>query len=166
MGRPVTTLLQGLGNRLADNRGLNMVEIIVGVQLSAILILLATPIFSQIVQLYNLRGAARAVFADLERARMAAVAANHRYRVVVVDPHTYQLHDDVNGNGVQDAGETVTTRDLQTESPRVQLTAGNAITFAPNGSAPTSGTITVSNETGAARSIDVVIRTSGSVLIR
>jgi Tfp pilus assembly protein FimT len=142
-----------------------MVEIVVGVQLCVILALLAAPSFSQILQLYYLRGASRAIFADLQKARMAAVMENHRYRLTVVDSHTYKVHGDTNNNGAEDPGESVTTRNVQGDSPHVQLAGTDTITFAANGTAPTSGTITVSNERGPTGSMTVAVSPAGRVRI-
>ena len=142
-----------------------MMEIVVGLQLFAILALASVANFSQVLQLYYLRGATQGVYADLQKARMAAVMENHRYRFSVVDSHTYEIHDDANNNGTEDPEEIVTTRDLRTDSPRVQLAGTNTITFAANGAAPTYGTIRLSNENDPTRAVTVVVGPAGRVRI-
>ena len=150
---------------LTDEAGLSMMEIVVGVQLFAILALVSAMNFSQVLQVYYLRGATREVYADLQKARMAAVMENHRYDFSVVDGHTYKIHDDANNNGAEDPEETVMTRDLRTDSPRVQLAGTNTITFAANGAAPTYGSIRLSNETDPTRTVTVVVGPAGRVRI-
>ena len=150
--------------RLTADAGLSLVEILFSVGFAAILILATTPVFSQILHAYNLRGAARAVFADLQKARMQAVMENHNLRFIVVNSQTYEIHDDTNNNGVVDAGETVTLQSIQTDSPSVQLTTTSTIiTFAANGTAPTYGTITVHTTLDATQTVNVVVTSAGRV---
>lgn len=145
--------------------GISLLELLVGIQLFGIVALATAPAVSQMLQAYSLRGAAAQVFADLQNARMNAVMANHRYRLVVVDAQTYQLHDDANNNSIEDAGETVLTRTLEMDSPHVIFAALSTITFAADGTAPTSGTITVSYERDSARSLNVLVSPAGRVRI-
>lgn len=151
---------------LTGNQGFSLPELIVSLQLFGVVALTAAPAVSSVLQSYYLRGAARTIYAELQKARMDSVMRNHRVRVVIVDNHTYQIHDDANGNGIEDTGETVLTRDIQKDNPRVQLAARAAITFAANGTAPTYGTVTLSNETGPSGSVAVVVSSAGRIRIR
>ncbi len=153
--------------RFAGQRGFSIAELIVGIQVSVILTLTALPIMSPILRGYRLRGAAHEILADLETARMGAVMENHHYRFVVVDTHTFQLHDDTNSNDVVDAGETVMTRDIRLDNPGVMIATGSSnITFAPNGTAPTNGTITVSSENVATETAQVLVSWGGRAHIQ
>jgi len=145
--------------------GLSMVEMVVGVQLFAICALAAVPGFAPILRGYYLRGATRQVYADLQKARMAAVMENHRYRFTVLDDHTYAIHSDVNGNGREDLGEPVLVRDLQTDSPGVRLAGSSTITFAANGSAPSVGAITVNSASSSTPAVTVAVSPAGRVRI-
>lgn len=151
---------------LTSQRGVSLLQLLLGLQLFGIITLATAPVVSQVLQSYYLRGAAAQVFADLQKARMNAVMANHRYRLVVIDSHTYKLHDDTNGNGIEDPGETVQTRSVQMDSPHVMLAATGAITFAADGSAPTYGTITVSNESGCSQSLNIEVGAAGRTRIQ
>ena len=145
--------------------GLSMVEMVVGVQLFAICALAAVPGFAPILRGYYLRGATRQVYADLQKARMAAVMENHRYRFIVLDDHTYAIHADVNNNGTEDVGETVLVRDLHTDSPGVRLAGSGTITFAANGTAPSVGTITASSDASPTHTASVTVNPAGRVRI-
>jgi Tfp pilus assembly protein FimT len=151
---------------LAEQEGSGLVYVVVGLQLMAIVSMATTPIVAQTLQVYALRGAARGVLADLQRARIGAVMENHHYRFVVVDSGTYQLHDDTNNNDTVDAGETVTTRNIQTDCPGIQLASGaDAIVFAADGTASSPGTITVNTTTLPSTSANVVVSSAGRVRI-
>ncbi len=147
--------------------GFTLTQLIVGFQLVLILALVSLPNFSRFLRSYRLNGAAHELLADLQTARMAAVMENHHYRFLVVDTHTFQLHDDTNSNDTIDAGETVMTRGIQQDNPGVQINTGSSnVTFAPNGTAPTSGTITVSSEGIATESLNVVVTSGGRIRIQ
>lgn len=120
------------------------------------------PVFSQLLGVYHLRGATQEVFAELQRARLAAVMENHRYRFSVIDgTGTYEIHDDKNNNGMDDSGE-VTTRGVDIENPGVVLSGNEVgVTFLPNGTAVTYGDITISHGSGHTRS--VVVSSGGRI---
>lgn len=143
--------------------GLTLIELMVTLAVLAILLAVTAPIFSQIRQVYNLRGAAREIFSELQKARMAAVMENNRYRFSLVDSYNYKIHDDNDNDGAEDAGETVTTKNIQTDSPGVTLSATNTVTFIPNGTASTYGTITLTNTSG---SKSVVVSSAGRIRIQ
>ncbi len=153
--------------RFVEQGGFTIGELVVALQILVIIALTGLPIFSQILRGYRLRGAAQEILADLQTARMGAVMANHRYRFLVVDTHSFQLHDDANRNDAVDAGETVMTRNLQVDNPGVQIATGSSpITFAANGTARTYGTITVSSESAATESMNVSVSAAGRIRIQ
>ena len=146
--------------------GFSVAELLVGVQIFVIVVLTALPTMSQFLRTYRLRGAAHEVFADLEAARIGAVMENHHYRFLVIDTHTFKLHDDTNSNDNIDTGETVVTRDIQTDNPGVQINGGSSnVTFVPNGTATTYGTITVSSEAATTDTAQVQISAGGWIRI-
>jgi Tfp pilus assembly protein FimT len=162
----VLTMRRVSGARRSPQGGFTWVDLVVAMQFMTIVAVTAVPVCQRTLQVYNLRGASREVYADLVRARMSAVMENHRYRVLVVDGYTYQLHSDTNNNGVIDGGETVLTRNLQHDCPHVQIAATTPIVFAPTGAARTPGTIVVSNEIAPSESRNVVVGTAGHVRIQ
>jgi Tfp pilus assembly protein FimT len=143
-------------------KGFSIVEIVIGLQLFTVLALIAAPNVYQTMQSYRLRAAVREVYSDLQNARMGAVVENHRYRFVVVDAQTYQLHDDTNNNGAIDTGESVTTRRISNDAPGATLSATSAITFLPDGTALASATVTVVKNS---RTVNVVVSAGGRVRV-
>jgi Tfp pilus assembly protein FimT len=121
---------------------------------SGILMLMA-PIFSELLGVYHLRGATQELFSELQRARLAAVMENHRYRLSV-EPGTgyYEIHDDRNNNSAEDSGE-VSIRNVDIQNPGVTLEGEEIVTFLPNGTALTYGTITVISRSGRTKSLVV-----------
>jgi Tfp pilus assembly protein FimT len=121
---------------------------------SGILMLMA-PIFSELLGMYHLRGATQELFAELQRARLAAVMENHRYRVSV-DRGTgyYEIHDDKNNDNAEDSGE-VSIRSVDIQNPGVILEGDDIVTFLPNGTALTYGTFTVISRSGRTKSLMV-----------
>jgi Tfp pilus assembly protein FimT len=121
---------------------------------SGILMLMA-PIFSELLGMYHLRGATQELFAELQRARLAAVMENHRYRVSV-DRGTgyYEIHDDKNNDNAEDSGE-VSIRSVDIQNPGVILEGDDIVTFLPNGTALTYGTFTVISRSGRTKSLVV-----------
>lgn len=121
---------------------------------SGVLMLMA-PIFSELLGMYHLRGATQELFAELQRARLAAVMENHRYRVSV-DRGTgyYEIHDDKNNDDAEDSGE-VSIRSVDIQNPGVILEGDDIVTFLPNGTALTYGTFTVISRSGRTKSLVV-----------
>jgi Tfp pilus assembly protein FimT len=124
-------------------------------------LMMMTPIFSELLGTYHLRGATQELFAELQRARLAAVMENHRYRVSV-EPGTgyYEVHDDQNNNDAEDSGE-VTIRSVEIQNPGVILEGDTVVTFLPNGTALTYGAITLVSRSGGTKR--VVVSSGGRI---
>jgi prepilin-type N-terminal cleavage/methylation domain-containing protein len=103
------------------NRGFTLIEMMVAIAIGAILMGVAIPNFTQMREGYRLRSATYDVFAALQRARAEAVKRNNNYRFSLVDATTYKLHNDSNSNGVENAGETTTQKNVAVESPGVEM---------------------------------------------
>lgn len=142
---------------IGTERGITMADLSVTLTAFAILLLAFVPVLSRLLDMYHLRGAAQQVFAELQRARLAAVMENNRYRFQVVDGSPeYVIHDDSNNDDVSnDGADAVVTRTLAVDSPGVHLATDNVITFAPNGGAITTGRITISSRSGDSKVIAV-----------
>ena len=125
------------------------------------LLMLMAPIFAELLGVYHLRGATQELFSEMQRARLAAVMENHRYRLTVI-PGTalYEIHDDRNNNSAEDTGE-VSARSVAIQNPGITLAGNDIVTFLPNGTALTYGSITISN--GSGRTKSVVVSSGGRV---
>ena len=127
------------------NAGFTLIEMMVALAIGGILTAIAVPNFNDMRDGYRLRAATFDVFAALQRARSEAVKKNNNYRFSLVNPTTYRVHDDANDNGVEDAGETVTQKNVAVEVQGTQMFfwcytwtgAGwqwaTALNFAPDG---------------------------------
>ena len=148
--------------RLANQRGMSFPEVAASLVLLAGILAIVGPVFSQLLGIYHLRGATQEIFAELQRARLTAVMENHRFRLSVIEgTGTYEVHDDRNSDGVEDEGE-VTTRGVDIENPGIVLSGERiGVTFLPNGTALTYGTITISHPNGRMKS--VVVSSGGRI---
>src|SRR5262249_35737010 len=126
-----------------------------------VLAAVAIPGVNKITRMYMLRAAAREVYSDLQSARLGAVMGNHRYRVVLVDSTTYQLHDDTDNDGTVDAGETVLTRSLAADAPGVALSGTSPITFLADGTVLSAGTLTVTQTATTNYKVATIAITAG-----
>ena len=144
-------------------RGTSMIELLITGAVVAILATFAGPTMADMQAGYQLSGASLEIFSALQRARMAAVMENNRYRVTIIDESNYQIHDDDDGDGLEDAGEMVTSASILTDNPGQSLSATGSFTFVPTGVVVTPGTVTVA---GAAGSRTVVVSTAGRIRIQ
>lgn len=144
--------------RVRDDRGVTLADLSVTLSAFAIMLLAFVPVLSRLLDMYHLRGAAQQIFAELQRARLAAVMENNRYQFRVVDGSgsEYVIHDDSNNDDVDNDGiDAVVTRTLAVDSPGVSLKTEGVITFAPNGAALTTGRIAVVSRSGDSKIIAV-----------
>jgi Tfp pilus assembly protein FimT len=149
------------GARWAGERGMTFTEIAASLVVFGGVLMMMTPIFAELLGMYHLRGATQEIFAELQRARLAAVMENHRYRVSV-EPGTgyYEVHDDRNNDDAEDSGE-VTIRSVSLQNPGVTLEGDTVVTFLPNGTALTYGAITLVNRSGGTKR--VVVSSGGRI---
>jgi prepilin-type N-terminal cleavage/methylation domain-containing protein len=94
------------------NAGFTLVEMMVALAIGGIMTAMAVPNFSEMREGYRLRATTLDVFAALQRARSEAVKRNNNYQFSLVSNATYRLHDDADNDGVIDAGETVTLKNI------------------------------------------------------
>lgn len=138
--------------------GVTLVEIMVGIAIGSIVTAVVLPNFSEIREIYRLRGATRELFVTLQGMRMAAIRDNNRQRFYLVG-NTYVVHSDLNNNGIEDIGEPKSQKDIEWNALGVSLSgmsASSALTFLQNGTAIISGgisTITVTNASGNQKTI-------------
>jgi type IV fimbrial biogenesis protein FimT len=155
---------QASAETLLGEGGYTVARLLVTTAIAGMMLAVAAPNFSQTLRVYSLRGAAREVFAELQSARMAAVMENNRYGFVLSDDHDYTIFHDDNNNAAPDAGETVSSKDIQASNPLATIATSGPIVFASNGTAPSFGTITLTNTFGDTMQLD--ISAAGRVRIR
>jgi type II secretion system protein H len=135
--------------------GFSLIELLVVIVVGGILTALAVPNLAQMKTAYRLRGATHEIFTALQKARIGAVKENNRYRFSI-SGSTYTIHSDADNDGAVDAGETVTTRDIHDTARDVSISTSATIVFAPNGTAVTAGTVTLSNS-NQTKTVDVTL---------
>jgi len=133
---------------LLHQEGFSLAELMVAIAIGGIMTALAVPNFSQMREGYRLRGATHQVFTALQRARIAAVKENNHYRFSV-SGSTYTVHSDTNNNNAINDSETVTNTDIHEMATTVSISSTATIVFAEDGTAPTPGTVIVSNGSGS-----------------
>ena len=147
--------------RRVGHAGSSLLEVMVVVGIAGSLSLAARPIFSLMMQVYGLHGAARRVYSELQTARMAAVMENTPYQMrlgadgsLVVERYNAQStnwHQQlrIHANG-----------DLK----NVYVSISNTIAFAPSGMGASPGSVTLVNPDGARKTVEV--SNAGSIRIR
>lgn len=119
--------------------GVSLAEVTVVVAVLSGLLAASAPALVETLDIYRVQAGTRQIFGELQKARMAAVMENNRYRVSVVGGTRYDIHDDDDGDDIEDRGEAVTTGDIRSDGPGLSLAATGPVTFAPNGVALTRG---------------------------
>lgn len=97
--------------RLNDNKGYTLMDMVTSIVLGMIVLGMAAPATSKILNQYRLRGAASQIAFELSRARMQAVAQNKFVRVRFTDSGTYVLETSQDGGTYEAAGGTVSLPD-------------------------------------------------------
>jgi prepilin-type N-terminal cleavage/methylation domain-containing protein len=140
--------------------GFSLTEVLTSVAILAILSLTAMPVFSDIQQQYNLRGAARRIYSNMQRARIAAVVRNARHRAQVnSDGLVYLQEYDIVTGQWQDLSASA----LPNDTPGIYVTGASQVVFSPDGTALDPAVLTVLNSTGMQKRI--LINRSGSIEI-
>jgi Tfp pilus assembly protein FimT len=159
------------GLMVMDSRGISLVELMAGLVVFGILIAATLPAFRKYMTTQQVEGAANRVAASLRLARQKATAEGNVY-VVAFDPvgKKFIILDDDNNNGVADAGEMVDgpfaipAELTLTNGPGTPF-PGNRVVFFPNGTAGSTGELTISNAQGFSRLLSVM-RSTGAVAAR
>jgi len=142
--------------------GFTMVEMIGTLAVMGIVMIFAIPNLNQWIKRNQAESVARQIYFDLQLARSKAIR-NHNNAIVTFQntgTHQYTIHMDTNDDGVQDAGEEVTTVTLKDNivfgvnsgvndvdgnvlSSGVSMGDDKKITFNARGSAGESGSVYV-----------------------
>ena len=143
--------------------GFTLTEMMVVIAVFVIMASIAIPSFMSLLPGMRVNGAARQVMADLMAARMDSVKHNNEVRVFFNSPGTnqYQILDDDDNDGTADAGEAITTKNIQDNYHDVTFSSTTNPIFYPRGTAYGT-TVTVTNSSG---SKDVKVAITGRVKI-
>ncbi len=133
--------------------GMTLIEILVTLATVTILVAIALPHVSSLSSVYQLRGAAQEVAADLQFARLLAIKEDLSMNVTLTS-NSYQVSRASNGSVVK-------SRNMSKDYPEVVLSAV-ALTFSSRGTS-SGGTVTVSSAAGTR---SVLVNTAGLVRIQ
>ena len=171
---------------LESQEGFTLVEIITVVAIMGIILAVAVPNVSKWKEKHQSNGQAQKVYFDLVLARTVAVKNNNDVRVTFnLNADTYQVHDDTNGDGLEDSGEALKTINLEenvqfayitgiedidgnTVTAAVSFSGSQTVIFDSRGQASASGSVFMlhANDIGTtsdrARSISV-LKATGAV---
>ena len=146
--------------RSSGESGASLMELLMAVSIAGVLFAIGVPSVSNVFAVYALHGASGELVANLQKARVAAASQNNRFVVHRTNAHTYTIHDDDDGDGVQDDGEAVTTIDTAQQWPGISITSTGDVTFRPDGSALSAVTFTVTAQNGTD---SVTVSTAGRI---
>jgi Tfp pilus assembly protein FimT len=132
--------------------GFTVLRLLVAMAIIATLVGAAFPNIAGVTRIYGVRSAARQVYSELQNARMAAVMANQSYTF------------NINGGGTTYTVSPSPGTATALEATGITMSAPNAITFASDGTASATATVTVTNSVGDA--MQVAVGSAGRVRIQ
>ena len=120
----------------SNSDGFSLIELLVIMIMIAVVLGIAVPNFTAWVGRHKMNAAAQEVYFDLQLARASAIKNNNN--VVVTfngGNHTYSIHNDIDNDGNQDAGENVKNVGLKNQvqfgyNPGITDMDGNNVTSA------------------------------------
>jgi type II secretory pathway pseudopilin PulG len=137
---------------LLNQEGFTLIRMLVAIGIAGVLLGTASPNIASVTRIYAVRSAARQVYSELQNARMAAVMANQSYTFTI------------NGGGTTYTVTPSPGSATALEATGITMSAANPITFASNGTASATATVTVSNSFGD--SVQVAVGSAGRVRIQ
>src|SRR3989442_2930213 len=132
-------------------RGASLLEVLIATGISAMLLAIAVPNLRSLQAPFALRAATDQIVADIQAARMRAIARNARYRVTFnPSAGTYSLDVETGGNFVTDGG----VQRIPRSATLGTIAPGNPI-FSTQGTLSAGVTIPISVAAGRNRTISV-----------
>jgi Tfp pilus assembly protein FimT len=130
--------------KIKENRGFTLMDTVAALAVSGIMMTMAAPVTSRLLNQYRLRGAASQVAFELTRARMQAVAQNKFVRVRFTGEGAYLLETS------QDGGNYTANSPAIKLPSGVALVAGgaNSLTFNRQGFVQNSTALAIRNDNG------------------
>jgi Tfp pilus assembly protein FimT len=180
---------ENLHKRLFGNqRGSTVIEMVTVASLIGIMLTAAAPNYSQWAEKRLINAESDKLYLDLMLARSSAIKSNNNVNFTFnAGANSYKIHDDTDGDGIEDTGENIKSVALDSNvqfgffgvsitdmdgnavsAPVALVGGGSVITFASNGQASTGGSAYLihANDVGAsndrARAVSIVEAT-GSV---
>ena len=146
---------------LNNQNGFSLLEVLTVSAFLAIVLAMSAPNFSKWAQKHQINGESQKLYLDLLLGRMSAIKNNNNV-IVTFDQggNGYKLHNDADGDGVEDAGERIKIVNLDSRvqfgffgtgvvdmdgnvvnNPVSLVSGGNTFTFNSRGEASTGGSI-------------------------
>lgn len=142
------------------SRGFALVDMISTMFIFTGIGLIAMPVFSEIMKGYKLHGATRQVLAEMQKTRMTAIMENRPCRAHM---QSGDLMFQCRNTTSADTWDTVLDQSLRADDTAGLTLSTPDIVFSPNGSASSSGSLTIADATGKYRTI--VVSPAGSIRI-
>jgi Tfp pilus assembly protein FimT len=153
-------VMTGRRRGLATQRGFTYAEMLTSMSIIMLLGLTAQPIFSETMQTFKLHGTARQAFAEMQKIRMTAITENTRCRAhMAADGRLVFERYDTTSNEWQ----PITDQSFDPADTKGMSISMPDITFTPNGTAATSGSLTIADSKGRYRTI--VVSPAGSIRV-
>jgi len=149
---------RSLGRARSGQAGWSLIELLAGFSILTVVSTFSLPSVENMMETYRLRAATRRVYAELQSLRAGAVSTNTRQRLT---------SDGYGGLSFEhfdlETGLWVDSGVVAHELADVTVTLPGDIVFAPDGTAPESGTVDVADRDGRHR--NVVVSVAGLIRV-
>lgn len=142
-----------------NSRGFALVDMISTMFIFMGIGLIAMPVFSEIMKGYKLHGATRQVLAEMQKTRMTAIMENRPCRAHMQSGDLMFQCRAANA----DTWDAVADQSIRADDTAGMTLSTPDIVFSPNGTATSSGSLTIADATGKYRTI--VVSPAGSIRI-